>query len=123
MSKKIRILKAFVFSRPQSPDQRIPLEKSYPVGDIEIDDEMAEHPWIKVHLADGKIESDEQAAARLALEKERAKAKAEEDEKQRIASEAALARTVKQIAANNQTSAEVVEKELNTPVSKLRQRA
>lgn len=60
---KIRVLKPFVFSRAPAEGQKLPVEQRFEVGVHDIDDEMAAHPWIARHHADGCIETAEQARA------------------------------------------------------------
>jgi hypothetical protein len=141
MAKIIRVLKPFVFStRPVGgTDRAPPVERKFTVGDHEIDDGTAAHPWIAAG-ADGKIESAEAALARITAEKVKADELTAANETARIAAERALeqlekrARTADKIAsaiadieanpeapvAASAAAKDELQKNLDTPVSELR---
>ena len=124
----IRVLKHFHLSMlPKTAAQpgavpQLPIERVFAPGDHEVDEDVANHPYIKA-LADGKIESP--AAAKARVEKEAADAeKAEADAAAgKAQAEAALARFTKKAAESSEAGADAIEKELNTPVGQLRRSA
>ena len=116
----INVLRPFVFTWPQGPTEREPREKLFTVGEHEIDEVMAAHPWIVKHFAEGRIERPEQRAERLKAKAAKIAAVAEQDAREREASEAALRRAIGGIVATSKASKEEIERELNTPISQLR---
>jgi hypothetical protein len=118
MPETIRVLKPFMFSHPATKGQKLTTETRFSVGEHEIEDEIANHPWIRSG-ADGRIESPAQAAARAAEEEQKAKeAKAEADNAN--AQALAAAERLKRAEPRTAGTAEELEAELNTPVSVLR---
>ncbi len=118
---KINVLKPFVFSAPLEKDQRLPTERLFTVGEHEITEEMANHPWIKNTHAEGKIESPEQRVKRVKEQKVKADADAAQAAIATAEAEAAVRRaTTAQPVLT--ASAEELEEELNTPVHVLRER-
>lgn len=118
MPRKINVLKRFTFSYPPHPDHKLHREKQIEVGEQEIDEVMANHPWIREHYADGCIERPEAAvaradAAKATADKTAAEAKAAIEEAER-----AYNRTVA-MAASVAVSPEQLEKDLNTPINRL----
>jgi hypothetical protein len=115
---RIRVLKPFVFSRLPAGD-KLATEKHYPVGEHDIDEEMADHPWIRDHHADGRIESPAQTALRLEHHAVNLQQAAESAALASAEAQAAFARlTAAQPGAK--ASAEEIQKQLNTPVNILR---
>lgn len=115
----IRVKKQFIYSRPKLQDEKLAVEQVFKPGEHEISEAMADHPWIRDHFADGCIESPAEAAARAEAAKVAAE-KAEEEAKQvQALADASFAR-LQVNAENNAGTPEEIERELNTPVSKLR---
>jgi len=114
----IRVLRPFVFTYPLTAGERLNRERVFGVGEHEVDDAVASHPWIKAY-ADGRIESPQQEAARLKAAADNAAELARIAEQSRVASEAAFARLVGNAPAAKMT-AEEMEAALNTPVDQLR---
>lgn len=59
---KITVLRPFTFT--SRAVGRMPIERHFPRGEHEIDEEMAAHPFISKYFADGCIETPAQAKAR-----------------------------------------------------------
>jgi hypothetical protein len=115
----IRVKKTFVYSRPPKEGEKLAAEKTFHPGEHEVDEEMASHPWIREHYADGCIESPAEAAARAAETKAAAEKAAIEAAQVQALADAALARMATGAAGTTATKEEI-EAELNTPVAKLR---
>lgn len=118
--KVIRVLKPFMFTFPAKATEKLTTERLFTIGDHEIDDEIANHPWIKAG-ADGKIESVAQARARHA---KALAAVLSAEEEARVAADsanAAMAR-IQSSQPENKASAEEIERELNTPVHEIKKR-
>lgn len=115
---KITVLKPFGFSRKPKDGQGLPLEQTFRPGDHEIDDEMAAHPWIANHFADGCIETPEATAARTKLAADKAAQAATDAEQARIVAEAAFAR-LNVVHARGTLDSEEAAKDLETPVGTL----
>lgn len=118
MAHKIRVLKTFRFSHNKDGG-RLPKEDIFTPGEHEIDDHMANHPWIKDHFADGHIERPELAVKRLEAEKKAAEFKAQEAAFALSTAEKAMARLVSS-QPNLVLDKDAIERELNTPVNVLR---
>lgn len=116
---ELRVLAPFVFTHPAEEHVRVTSETRFLPGIYQVTAEVAEHPWIKAG-ADGKIESAAQAKVRRAEETARQAAQAEENSKATAEAEAAVRRLAKADATTGKASAEEIEKELNTPINKLR---
>lgn len=117
---KIRVLKSFVFSHPQRADEKLTTETLFRVGEYEITDAVANHPWIKAG-ADGKIESAAQAVERTKAEAAKAEASKAEADAANAAATAAVAR-LKAAEPGATGTAEEIAAELNTPIDVLKQR-
>lgn len=115
---KINVLKPFGFSRKPKDGQGLPLEQVFRVGEHEVDDEMAAHPWIAKHFADGCIETPEAAAARTKLIADKAEQAAADAEQARIVAEAAFAR-LNVVHARGTLDSEEAAKDLATPIGEL----
>jgi hypothetical protein len=116
---KINVLKAFVFSRPKAEGQALPTEQRFTVGEHTIDEATAAHPWISKHLADGCIESPEQALARAQAAKAAADRAAREAAEATAAADAAYARATGAAAQASIANAAELERALHTPVNEL----
>lgn len=114
----IRVLRPFLFSYPLKEGQRFAKERHLVPGDQEIDDEIASHPWIKDHFADGCIETPEQAQQRLADAKAIAR-KAEDDAKLHLAQAEAALKRAEATSPDAKGEEEKIKKALNTPVNAL----
>jgi hypothetical protein len=118
----IRVLKPFVFSTPVPDGTNGPaVEKFFGVGEHDVPDSMWKHPWISKTLAEGRIESPQQALARAKKDIEIAEKAKETADAATAQANAAFAR----LQSNSPTataSAEEIEKELNTPVNQLRKK-
>lgn len=135
--KKIRVLKPFVFSIIPKAGGVIAQETKFHIGEHEIADEIADHPWIK-SLADGHIESDEEFAKRVQVDEERLALEAAINEKARVDAEAAFARVQEMYGQNGPSihgddknpaddlnapiDQEKLNEELNTPINELNKR-
>jgi hypothetical protein len=128
MSVNYVLLKPFVFSRPavsgrlsetvKFVPQKDPDTGAYIPTEIEMEDEIAEHPWIREHFADGCLESPERTQQRLAVaqaKKDKANKDAAKIKKQ---SEEAFRRATGG-AEVKKTSDQELQKALNTPVNEL----
>jgi hypothetical protein len=116
----IRVKKTFVYSRPPKEGEKLAVERTFLPGEHEIDDEMAAHPWIAEHFADGHIESPAEAKARAEAAEAAATVAAAEAAQVQALADAAVARMA--VGRGEEASKDDIEKELNTPVSKLRKR-
>jgi hypothetical protein len=131
MPQKIMVVKPFVYTLPARHKReklatsvpftpnRDPVTKEWAPTEIEIDDEMASHEWIKRDFADGCIERPEVTQARIdALEEKRKK---ELDEAQVVIkqAEAALARAGSRTKTDGEHKADL-DRDLNTPINQLR---
>jgi hypothetical protein len=117
----INVLKQFTFSvRPPSGRNGAAVEKVFHKGEHEIPEEMAAHPFISEHFADGCIERPEQAKARAEAAAVKAQQTAEEAARVNRLAEAAVARLTAQAATTTKASKEEIERELNTPVNLLK---
>lgn len=117
MAKKINVLKPFRFSAP-ARDGKLPVERHFPIGSHEIDDETANHAWIKAG-ADGHIESDEAALERALA----AKAKADQAHAEAVNATAQAEEAFERLVRSQPEVAkkyELSERALNTPVGELR---
>lgn len=114
----INVLKPFMFSHPPAYGERLTTETRFSVGEHEVDESVANHPWIRAG-ADGKVETAAQAKVRA----DKAAKKAEQD---RIDADIALAAAdaaVNRLRAGEPTrtaSREEIDAELNTPIDQLR---
>lgn len=121
---QINVLKPFRFSYFADPSDRIATEQAFSIGEHEIPDghPMLNHPWIREHYADGRIETPAQAGARQ-KEAERLKREREALEAQQMAAaQAAFDKRVKAHEKGAAVNQEALERELNTPVGELRAR-
>jgi hypothetical protein len=114
---KIHVLKPFVFSSLPPNGSKLPVERHFAKGVKDIDEAMANHPWIRDEYADGHIERPEQARARLRAAAIAAKQAADEAAQVNRLAEEAIARTVAQ--SGTTASNEEIERELNTPANEL----
>ena len=113
----INVLRPFVFSRMVGDSKRA-TETKFTPGLHEVDDDIANHPYIAIHFADGKIESPAQTKERLETA---AKIKAESDARAAVHTERAskaYARVVS-VASDGAESAADIEAALHTPVGEL----
>jgi len=126
MPKMITVKKAFTFNYPHpgnDPEKgRVPRVRVFTPGVYEIDDEMAEHPWIAKHYADGHIETPQEEEARVAAVKAASEKAAADNAVILAAANAAVARATNLSTDEILGNAEEIEAELNTPVSKLNRR-
>jgi len=117
---KIKVIKPFVFSSlPNGDEGKLAVQVPFAVGEYEISDDMANHPWIRVHLADGCIEDPKvtlRNAEESAKQAEAALAQARKITEQAAAAFARATAGSKGAA----TSAADIQKELNTPASQLK---
>jgi hypothetical protein len=130
MTVKTILLKPFTFSYPlgNNPNARLTKEKKFePEKDsqgrwkpteIELDDDIAKHPWIKEHYADGAIERPEVTAARAEAEQKKLEKQQEDNAIQLGKAQQALARST--VSRPIDMTDEAVQRELNTPVNVLR---
>jgi hypothetical protein len=116
---KVNITKPFVFSRPAKAGEKLPQEVRFRPGEQDIPDDIAAHPWIAKHFADGCIERPEQAKQRAADARAKAKKQREDADRALAQAEQAFARSQGN-AAVVQAGAKATDKELNTPVNQLR---
>jgi hypothetical protein len=114
----IRVLKAFVFSRLPA-GEKLAHERHFTVGEHEVDEEMLEHPWIRDHHADGRIESPKQTALRLEQHAANLKLAAESAALASAEAAAAFARLTA-AAPGAKATAEEIAAQLNTPGNLLR---
>lgn len=119
MPKTIRVVKPFVFSYPLESDKKIHREKHLAAGEQEIDDEMAAHPWIEKHFADGCIETPAAALARTQAAKVAADKATEDNQRILAEAQAAFDRAVTQSRAVMTPSDVALHKALNTPINEL----
>jgi hypothetical protein len=119
--KELRVLKPFMFTHaPSSGEQRLSEETRFVPGIYQVEDHIANHPWIRAG-ADGKIESAAQAAVRVVEEAERQKAADADRAEATAAAEAAVARLA-QAETRRVTEAKDSTDELNTSVENLKNR-
>jgi hypothetical protein len=129
MSKKVILLRPFVFSSPGNAEQKLGTEQKFiPNKDartgewipteVELPDEVANHDFIKVNFADGCIERPEDTEARVKKEKDIQKKKVEDDSRELRKAEDALNRASGSHAVH-QANENDVSRQLNTPVNKL----
>jgi hypothetical protein len=115
---KIRVTRPFILSMPSPDEGRIPIEIPFTVGEHDIEQKIADHPYIK-SFADGRIETPEQAKIRAA-----AVIKAAEDAKAEAAQVQAQAdAALKRLEVNSPKAAKAANlaaESLDTPVNKLR---
>lgn len=114
----IRVIRPFTFSYPLGEGQKVHTEKFFPVGDHDVDDVIANHPWIVKHFADGCIETPEQARKRAA-EASAIASRAEEDARYWTAHAEAAVKRAEAMAPQNAGDAKALEAELNTPINQL----
>lgn len=119
--KTINVLKQFTFSvRPPAGRNGAATERVFLPGEHEIDDDVAAHPFISEHYADGCIERPEQAAKRAEAAAVKAEQTAAEAKRVNQLAEAAVARLTANAATTTKASKEEIERELNTPVNLLK---
>jgi hypothetical protein len=99
--------------------ERLAREKLFSVGAHEVDDDIYNHPYIRDHFADGKIERPEVTQARLAAQLAKVEADNKEAAIVTAKANAAFAR-LKAAQPEAKASAADIERELNTPVSQLK---
>ena len=85
MPKTIKVLKHFVFSRANGEAVQLP------AGEHEVDDEIANHPYVARDFADGHVED----TAGIAAAKAAAKAAADAEAKAKADAEATTAAAAK----------------------------
>jgi hypothetical protein len=120
MMRKIHVLKAFRFSHHPEGSGRLPVEIPFAVGEHEVEDAIATHPWMAAY-ADGCIETPQAAVVRTTAVKARA------DEAQANALNA-MAQAESAVARLTRAQPEAVKdyalsnEDLNTPLGELRAR-
>lgn len=125
------VLRPFVFTYPAkdkrqklatelkiTPD-RDPITKDWAPTERELSDEIADHPWIREHHADGCIEHPEKTKARMDEVAEKRAAETKAAAKIIADAEAALARAGRGAAAVKPILEGDLERELDTPVNEL----
>jgi len=103
----IHVLKSFRFTEKTPTAHK---EHLFTVGDHEISDEFAAHPFFARDFADGHIERPEQTAERLKAEEDKAAVEALIAEQSKARAEASLARL------QNNATVQAQRKELETPL-------
>jgi hypothetical protein len=131
MPQKIMVVKPFVYTLPPRHKReklatevkftptRDPVTKDWAPTEIEIDDEMANHDWIKRDFADGCIERPEVTKARIAALEEKHKKDVEEAQVVIKQAEAALARAGSRTKTDAEHKSDL-ERDLNTPINQLK---
>jgi hypothetical protein len=121
MSKIINVLKPFAFSKPLTSitGNGLPEVIHFRVGEQEITDELAAHPWIAPpNNADGHIETEEATEERKKVETKK-KAKDDAEAENALAqAQASLSRLERNQEKEEKLSPS--EEDLNTPINKLR---
>lgn len=123
------LLKPFTFSRPPFEGAKLPTETKFTPDrdgqgrfiptEIELPDDVANHPWIQKSNADGCLESEEQTEARIKAE-QTAQAKLSAENALALANaNAAMARARGAQEKVVEVNEAALQKELNTPVSQL----
>lgn len=119
MSKIINVLKPFRFTHNVAGG-RLPVEKVFSVGQHEVSDEIADHPWMGApSYADGHIETPEAAVKRTQAAKAKAEKAAAEAAQATALAEAAMDRLERSQPETAQKQ-KLSEEALNTPVGQLR---
>ncbi len=121
---KINVLKPFTFTPPVLEREGmvgLPQEIKFNIGEHEVDDVIADHPWIAKHFADGHIESPAQARLRLEAVAKKAREDAVNAELAIAMAEQATTR-VTGAAQAAATDSKISAEDLHRPVSELRQR-
>jgi hypothetical protein len=131
MPQKIMVVKPFVYTLPPKHKReklatevkivpnKDPVTKEWAPTELEIDDEMASHPWIKDDFADGCIERPEVTKARIDALDEKHKKEVQEAQVVIKQAEAALARAGSRTKTDAEHKSDL-ERDLNTPVNQLR---
>lgn len=120
---RLHILRPFVYSSQPSPGHKLPRERHFKKGHIEIsdDDPMLADPWITKHFADGAIETPQAARARADAAAQDAERATQEAQRATASAEQALARAgTSHVSRVNETQ---LQKDLNTPTNELRGRS
>lgn len=118
MKATINVLSAFVFSHLKPGSLRA-TEIRFTPGLHEVDDVVANHPYIAVQFADGHVESPAQTRERL---RKAVEIKDASDASAKVQSERAATAYARILAADPaaKESAEQIERALHTPVGQLR---
>jgi hypothetical protein len=112
----INVLKPFVFSLPGT-NGKMAREHKFSVGEHEVSDEVANHPWIAESFADGHIETPKARAERTARAAAAADAAAKAAAKAKAAAEASVKR-LEAANTNGQKTAAATD-ELNLPIGQV----
>ena len=117
---KINVLKPFRLSRKPTRDGQLPTEQEFGVGEHEIDEETAAHPWMAApNFADGHIESPQAMHARLKAQAERNAFVRDNADKANRDAQAAMDRLVRSHNMNQEDKDKTYE-DLNTPLNVLK---
>jgi hypothetical protein len=110
MPKKITVLRPFVFSHAAA-DSRFGTEHPFAAGVHELDDDhpLLAHDWFTKHRCDGKVETEEDVAERLAAKKAAEDIQAEEGKQLVAAAQKKLDEdALRQAAERERAAAEAV---------------
>lgn len=115
----IRVTRPFTFSYPLGRGEKVAREKLFPIGDHEVDDEIAKHPWIARDFADGCIETPAQAQERAQAAAIVASKAQDDADYWKAHAEAAMRRAESLSLVQTHGDAAALERELNTPINQL----
>lgn len=115
----IRVIRPFTFSYPLGTSEKVARERHFPIGEHEIEESVADHPFIAKHFADGCIETPEQARKRAEEAATVAKKAQDDADYWKAHAEAAFKRAEALSIVQTNGDPKALERELNTPVNQL----